>query len=114
MLSCSGDDLTVSHDSNPLGDDILPTVGGHLDVHLSSVAFEVKQHLGVSIAISDMADFGLAGVYHPRELVDAASGLAKALVSEGSASSYHRDEAICDDVCCVGEVVVLHVEEGLS
>ena len=114
MLSCSGDDLAIPHDSDPLGDDILPAVGGHLDVHSPAVALKVRWHLRVSIAVLDVTDFGFAGMYCPSELVDVASGFAKALVGDGGASSYCRDEAIGDGAGCVSEVVVLHAEEGLS
>ncbi len=88
MLSCSGDDLAVPHDSNPLGDNVLSAVGGHLDVHSPAVAFEVRWHLGVSVAVLDTPDFGLTGVYRSSELVNAASGLTEALVGEGGASLY--------------------------
>ena len=114
MLSCSGDDLTIPHDPNPLGDNVLSAVGGHLDVHSPAIAFEVGWHCGVPIAISDTLDFSLAGVYCSGELVDVVSGLAEALVGDGSASSYRRDEAVGDGACCVGKVAVLHAEEGLS
>ena len=114
MLSCLGDNLAVPHNLDPLSDDILATVRGHLDVHSSAVAFEVGWHFGVSIAIPNAADFGLAGVYCSGELVDAASCLNEALVGKGGAALYGRDEAICDGVHGVGEVVVLHAEDGLS
>ena len=89
MLSCSGDNLAIPHDSDPLGDDILATVGGHLDVHSSTVALKVGRHVGVPVVVSDAADFGLAGMYRSGELVNVVSGLAKVLVGEGGASSYH-------------------------
>ncbi len=85
-----------------------------MDVHSPAVAFEVGWHLRVPIAVSDMLNLGFAGIYCSGKLVDAASGLTEALVSEGGASSYCRDEAVCDGVCYVGKVAVLHVEEGLS
>ncbi len=114
MLSCLGDDLAVPHDLDPFGDDVLAAVGGHLDVHSSAIVFEVGWHFRVSVAIVDEVDFSLAGVYCAGELVDASSCLSEALVGEGGTSSYCQDEAVCDSVCCVGEVMVLHVEDGLS
>ena len=89
MLSCLGDHLAVPHDPNPLGDDILPTVGGHLDVYSPAIAFKVGWHFGVSVVVSDTLDFGLVGMYCSGELVDVASGLTEALVGDGGVSSYH-------------------------
>src|SRR6266851_9226990 len=114
MLPCSGDDLAVSHDSDPLGDDVLATVGGHLDVHSSTIVLKVGWHFGVPIPIADAADFSLTGVDGAGELVDASSSFSEALVGDGGASPYGGDEAMCNGVCCVGEVVVLQAEEGLS
>jgi len=114
VLSCSGNDLAVPHDLDPFGDDVLSTVGGHLDVHSPTIVFEVGWHLGVPVAVLDMPDFCFTGMYCSSELVDVASGLAEALVGDGSASSYRRDEAVGDGACCVGKVAVLHAEEGLS
>ena len=64
-------------------------MGGHLDIHSPAVAFEVRWHLGVSVAILDAANLGLSGMYCSGKLVNAASGLAEALVGEGGASLYH-------------------------
>ncbi len=115
MLSCSGDNLTVPHDPNPSGDDILTTVGGHLDVHLSSIAFEFGGHVDVAQPISEVADFGLVGVDCSSELVDTLVGFGKPLVSDRYSSAYHADEAICNGVHSVVEVIPnLHVKDGLS
>ncbi len=72
MLSCLGDDLAFPHNPDPLSNDVLATVGGHLDVHSSTVVFEVGRHFRVPIAISDAANFGFMGVYCSSKLVDAA------------------------------------------
>jgi len=114
MLPSSGGDLSIPHDSDPAGDNILATVGGHLNVHSSSIAFVLWWHLGVCVAISDAADFGLAEVYGPVELVDLVACFCKLLVGDGGAAAYCRDEAICNGTRCVGEVVVLHMEDGFS
>ena len=85
-----------------------------MDVHLSSVLLVVGQHLGGVVGASDVLDFGFPGVYCPVELVDASAGFGDTLVGDGAASPDCRDEAVCNGSCCVSEVVVLHVEEGLS
>ena len=89
-------------------------MGGHLDVHPSSVSLVVGWHLGCWVGVLDMADFGLPGVYCSLEVVDAASGFGKTLVGNSAASPDCQDEAVCDGSRGVGEVIVLHVEEGLS
>ncbi len=114
MLPGSGDNLAVPHKSDPSSDDILAAVGGHLNVHSSSVPLEVGRHLGVVVTVSDTTDLSFSGMHGSIELVDSASGLAKVLVGDGGASLDGQDEAICDGPRCVGEVVVFHVEEGLS
>jgi len=100
VLPSSGDDLAVSHNSDPLGDDVLATVGGHLDVHLSSILLEVGQHFGGPIVVPDAVDFGFSGVYCPIELVDMVPGLAKALVGKGGASSDRQEEDVRRPVLC--------------
>ena len=71
---------------DPPGDGILATVGGHLNVHLSPISFEVWWHVGVSVAISEPMYFGFTGVYCSGQLVNAAPSFDKALVSEGGAA----------------------------
>ncbi len=88
MLSCSGNNLTVPHDSNPSGNDILTIVGGHLDVHSSPISLKLGGHVGVPVAIPKVADFTFVGVYCPVELVDAAAGFGEALVGEGGVASH--------------------------
>ena len=85
-----------------------------MNVHSPSVSLKVGWHFGVRAAVSDVANFGLSGVYCSIELIDAVPGLSKTLVGDGGAPSDCRDEAVCDSPCCVGEVIVLHAEEGLS
>ncbi len=114
MLSRSGDDFAISHDSDPLGDDVLATVGRHLDVHLPSVTLKVGRHSRASIVTLDVADFSFLGVYGPGELVDVASGLGKVLVSGGGTASHRGDETVCDGMRSVSEVVVLQAEDGFS
>jgi len=114
MLSRSGDDFTIPHDPDPLGDDVLTIVGGYLDIYPSSISLILGWHLRVSIAISEVVYLGLMGVYCPGELVDVPSSFDEALVSEGSVALHHRDEAVCNGAHGVSEVVVLHVEDGLS
>ncbi len=50
--------------------------------------FEVGWHFGVSIAVPNVADFGLAGVYCSSELVDVVSCLSEVLVGEGGMVLY--------------------------
>jgi len=109
-----GNDLAIPHDPNPLGDDVLTAVGGHLDVHSSPITLEVGWHFRACIAVLDVADLGLAGMYCSSELVDTASCLGKALVSEGSTALHHRDEAVHNSACGIGQVIVLQAEDGLS
>ncbi len=85
-----------------------------MDVHPSSVSLVVGWHLGCWVGVLDMADFGLPGVYCSLEVVDAAPGFGETLVGNGAASLDRRDEAVRNGSCRVGEVVVFHVEEGLS
>ena len=85
-----------------------------MDVHSSPVSLIVGRHLGGSAGNPDAADFGFPGMHCSLEVVDAASGFGKMLVGNGAASPDCRDEAVCDGSHGVGEVVVLHVEEGLS
>src|SRR5216683_1882159 len=105
MLPSSGDDLTIPHNLDPLGDDVLATMGGHLNVHLPSVSLKVGQHLRVPVGIADVADFGFLSVHCSVEPVDVAPGFGEALVGDGGASSDCRDEAVCHGPCCVGEVL---------
>ena len=76
--------------------------------------FEVGWHFRASVVVLDAADFGLARVHCSGELVDVVSGLGQALIGGGGAALYCRDEAVCDGAYGVGEVVVLHAEDGLS
>ena len=86
-----------------------------MNVHLSTIVFEVGWHFGVSIAVPNVADFGLAGVYCSSELVDVVVGFSKPLVSDCYASAYCGDEAVGDGAHGVVEVItVLHAEYGLS
>ena len=89
MLSCSGDDFTIPHDSDLVGNDVLTVVGGHLYVHSSPVTFKLRGHVRVSITIPEMAYLTFVGVYCPGELVDSAVSFGKSLVGEGCASSHH-------------------------
>ena len=85
-----------------------------MNVHSSSVLLEAGQHLGGFVGALDVMYFGFSSVNCSVELVDAASGFGEALVSDGAALLDCRDEAVGDGPCCVGEVVVLHAEEGRS
>ena len=86
-----------------------------MDVHLSSIAFEFGGHVDVARPISEVADFGLVGVDCSSELVDTLVGFGKPLVSDRYSSAYHADEAICNGVHSVVEVIPnLHVKDGLS
>ena len=66
------------------------------------------------MAVPDAAYFGLSCVYCPLQLVDMASGLGEALVSDRASALDRRDEAMSDGSGRVGERVVLHAEEGRS
>ena len=85
-----------------------------MDVHLPSVPLVAGRHVGVGVVVSDVVDFGLPCVHRPLELVDASSGLRKALVGDRAAAVDCRDEAVGDGSCGVIEGVVLHAEEGRS
>jgi len=88
-------------------------VGGHLNVHLASIAFVLGGHVAVPCGVPEVADLGFAGVDCSSELVDAVAGFGESLVGDHCASMYHADEAVCDDMCGVVEVVTfLYVEEG--
>src|SRR6266851_612785 len=114
MLSCSGDNLTIPHDPDPMRDNVLALVGGHLDVHSPAVLLVLGWHFRVSITVPEAAYFGFVGVYCSSELVDMVACFGEALVSDGSAVSYCQDEAVCDGTHGVSEVVVLHAEDCLS
>jgi len=114
VLSCSGDDLAIPYNPNPLGNDVLAAVRGHLDVHSSAVAFEVRWHFGVPVVVPNVADFSLTGVHCSSELVDVVSCLDEALVGEGGVVLHRQDKAVYDGARGVVEVVVLHVKDGLS
>ncbi len=107
MLPCSGDDLAVSYDLDPLGNDVLTIVGGHLDVHLSPIAFEGGGHFYISCPILELADFSLMDVYCSYELVDVAVGFGEALVNGGCSALDCGDEAVSNGVCGVLEVTTL-------
>jgi len=110
-----GDDLTIPYNLDPSGDDVFSTLGGHLDVHLSSVTLVLGQHVAVSHVVSEVVDFGFVEVYHSSELVDVVVGFSKPLVSDCHASAYCGDEAVGDGAHGVIEVItVLHAEYGLS
>ncbi len=115
MFSCSSDNLTIPHDSDPPGNDVLTIVGGHLDVHLPSIALKIGGHIDIAQSVPEVADFSFAGVHHSCKLVNVVVGFGEPLVSDCYASMHCGDEAVCDGVCGVIEVItVLHVEEGLS
>ncbi len=85
-----------------------------MDVHSPSVSFVVGWHLGHPMGIPNATDFGLPGVHGSLEVVDVASSFGEVLVGDSAASLDCCDEAVCDGPRGVGEVVVFHVEEGLS
>ncbi len=115
MLPCSGDNLAVSHDSDPASEDILTVVGVHLDVHAPSIALEGGGHIHISHPVSEMVNLGFAGVYCSGELVNAAAGFGELLVECCCASVDGGDKAVCNSMCSVMEVVtILHAEDGLS
>ena len=86
MLSSSGDDFAIPHDSNPLSDDVLAIVGGHLDVHLPAIVgghldvhlpailLVLWWHVWVPVIVLEAAYFSLVGVHCSGKLVDALSG----------------------------------------
>ncbi len=80
MLSCSSHDLAISHDPDPTGDDVFAILGGHLDVHSSPVAFELRGHVNISHSVPEAADFSFMGVYCSSELVNAVVSLSEPLV----------------------------------
>ena len=115
MLSCSGNNLAVPHDLDPSGDDVLPIVGGHLNVHSSSIAFEVGGHIDVPCPVPEAADLGFVGVHCSGELVNTVVGFGESLVGDCCASMYCADEAVCNGVCSVIKVIaILHAKDGLS
>jgi len=114
VLFCPGDNFAIPYDSEPVGDDVLSVVGGHLDVYSPSIMLEVGWHFGVPVAVPNAVDLGFVGVYCSGELVDVAVGFGEPLVSEGGVLVYCGDEAICNGMCGVSEVVVLHAEDGFS
>jgi len=114
VLSSLGDNLPIPHNPDPAGDDVLSIVGGHLNVHSSSVVLKLSWHLRIPIVVPDAADFGFTGVYCSGELVDPMVGFHESLVGDGGSAAYYGDETICDGTCGVSEVIVLHAEDGFS
>ncbi len=80
MLSCSSDDLAIPHDSNLSSDDVLTTVGGHLNVHSSPVVLEIRGHVNITSSVPKAADLDLTRVNQSGKLVNAAAGFGKSLV----------------------------------
>jgi len=89
MVPSPCDNLAISHDLNPLGNDVLAIVGGHLDVHSFTVTLVFGGHFDVSISVSDVADLGFSGVNCPIELIDAAVSFGQSLVGDCSLLAYH-------------------------
>ena len=115
MLSCSGNDLAIPHNLDPVGDNVLAIVGGHLDVHSSPVALEIRGHLAVPRPVSEVVDLGFVGVYCSSELVDVVVGFGKPLVGDCHTLMHCGDKAVCDGTCGVVEVItILHVKDGLN
>ena len=113
MLPCSGNNLTVPHNSDSLGDDVLTTVGGHLDVHSSPILLKGGGHFCISHPVSEVANLDFTGVYSPIELVDVVAGFGEFLVGGCHSLAYCGDKTIDDSVCGVVKVVaVLHAKDG--
>jgi len=88
-------------------------VGEHLNVHLASIAFILGGHVAVPHGVPKMADLSFVGVDYSGELVDVAAGFGESLVRDHYVLAYHTDEAVCDGMCGVIEVVTfLHAEKG--
>ncbi len=112
MLPCPGNDLAVLHDLDPLSNNVLAAVGGHLNVHSSPIVFKGGGHFDVSCLVVEVVDLGFMSVHSCCELGDVVVGFSEALVSGCSPSSYYRDEAVGDSVHSVLKVTTLvHVED---
>jgi len=88
VLPCSSDDFTIPHNSDPLSDNILLTLGGHLYVHLPSVLLVGRGHVDVSAPGLEAVNFGLSLLHNPVELVDMVVSLFEVLVGNGCPSAY--------------------------
>jgi len=112
VLSHSGDHFTILHNSDPLSNDILPTLEGHLYVHLPTVSLVDGGHVNVSSSVLEPTDFGLSLLYGPVEPVDAVVGFLKVLVGNGCSSTYGGNKAIGHSTCSGLEVITLiHAED---
>src|SRR6266853_6647612 len=115
MLPCSGNNFTVPHAPDPLGNDVFPALGGHLYVYLSSILLIDGGHVDVSAPSPEAVDFDLSLLHDPIELIDAVVSLFKVLVGDGHLSAYGGDEAVGNSVCGGLEVFTLvHAEDHFS
>jgi len=107
VLPHSGDNFAIPHDSDPLSDNILPTLGGYLYVHLPSISLVGGGHVDVSAPGVEVVDFGLSLLHNPIELVDAVVSLLEVLVGGGCPLVYSGDEAIGHGACGGLKVITL-------
>ena len=77
MLFCPGDNFAIPYDSDLSSDDVLPTLGGHLYVHLPSVLLVGGGHVDIPSPVLEPMNFGLLMLYNCVEPVDMVMGLFK-------------------------------------
>jgi len=108
VLSCPGSNFTIPHNPNPLGDDVLPTLGGHLYIHSPFISLIGGGHVYIPSPVPEPTNFSLSLLYDPIEPVDTVVGLFEVLVGEGCLLVHSGDEAIGHSMCS-GLKVVTHI-----
>ncbi len=115
MLPCPGNNFAIPYDPNLLGNNVLSTLGGHLDVHSPAILLKSGGHVHVSASGLEVVDFGFSLVDDAVESVDVGMGLPEVLVSDCHLMAYGGDEAIDDGMHGGLKVITLvHVEDGFS
>jgi hypothetical protein len=114
ILPCPCNDFTTPEDLNPFCQHIPPLLRGDLGVDASVVELEVVRHVGVPHSGSQVADFLVAGLECPHEVVDACAGSGELLGGDGGASLPCGCESVGHCSCDFAEFIPAEADEGFG
>ena len=75
MLPCPSNNFSIPQHPDPLCDNILTTLGGHLNVHSFSISLIGGGHVHISHPVLELAYFIFLLLHGPLESVDAVVGV---------------------------------------